>query len=164
MTKYGEGRIPYQWRCGTPGYTYKKFFNNDVVVNIEKIKNYICENASNNSISIQEFITNMHSLLNSNIRRHFPMYQFALDINDLFPGLLDIKQGIHYGPGAVSSLNHIAENEGVNYDVLKNRMLENFKYDEIVFEHALCEYDKYSKYILGIKKIDSSAGNYRKLF
>lgn len=158
MTKQlGIGSVPYQFFPCENGMTYHKFFKYHLYDNANEIFSYI-DNMNNEDIN--DSIYKINSFFKFKRIFLFPTLQYVLDLLYISPNKVNINSNIHWGYASKESLSKISKNENMSIPELKSYLKENFKYNEIILEHALCEYNKYSKYVLGIRNINNKS-NYK---
>lgn len=161
LKSFSNKAIPYQFVPYVKGVTYKVFFKNNIYKNR---KNIIKNLLSLKNASFKEAIDNIHKSMNFEKKLKFGIYQSCLDISYLFPEIIDPNSEPLYGKGSLNSLKEILKKEK-NYTSIDEIIEISSKYVDgslTVLEHGLCEYDKYCKFRLGIKNIESKHTNYKK--
>lgn len=159
MKKYSTKRIPYQFVSFVKGVNYKYFFKNHIYKNknrlIDKILNF-------DKISYLDAIDEIDDALGFQKKLKFGIFQGCLDIAYLYPHLIDPDSEPLYGTGSRNALLEILKNED-QYSEIQELIdvAKEFVDNKLsVLEHGLCEYDKYCKFKLGIKKINITSSNY----
>lgn len=152
------GSVAYQLRL-YQDFTAKDYVLNHINKHRNKIVSFILKS---NQISFNDFINNMIDIMQFKTRLKFINLQFALDIVELFPNVIDKDSPILWGVGSETCLKQIANQENISIDETLSKLKEKTNFHQIVLEHALCEYDKYCKYIDGSKDFNKKVKTYKR--
>jgi hypothetical protein len=161
LDKFSTKGIPYQFPSCKKGVTFKIFFNEYIIKNKESILK--CVNDFNNC-DIQVAMRRVHENIGYCKFLKFGIFQFILDLNYFFKNLIDLHSKPLYGAGSLNCLKQMSRQLNLDKSYILDNLINDFLNDnknEIILEHALCEYDKYSKYVLGIKDFANKNKNYK---
>jgi hypothetical protein len=153
---------PYQVRIngynGFKDLLLKLFKIEDKI--LKEIKSWNQNNYINSSIKLRDIIN--ESYPEGHIRSIFPFFQHVLDLDFISPNSINKNSNIFWGAGSASAIKKIAKSLKINYKDIYKDLYKYFdnSLDIVTLEHALCEYDKYCKYRLGLKPLKSKTTNY----
>jgi hypothetical protein len=157
-SKLQIGSIAYQLRL-YQDFNMKRY----VLEHIVKFQNEIVSFVLNaNNLSFDYFINNINDIIQFRSKLIFINLQFALDIIELFPKTIDKNSQIHWGCGSKNAIKKIAIQEQLSLDECLEQLQTKSNFHQIVLEHALCEYDKYCKYVDGSKDFNKKVKNYHR--
>ena len=161
MEQFSYRGIPYQFVAYVKGINFKTFFECYINKNREDIIKAVLEL---DGASYDEAIEVIHKAMGFHKVLKFGIFQAVLDIAKLYPNLINPDSKPHYGIGSLNSLRQILKNEDDynNQDDLKESLKEYTSNSYTILEHGLCEYDKYCKYKIGIKKMNTNSQQYKK--
>lgn len=159
MTKFSNRGMPYQFVPYKKDVNFKTFFRDYIYKNHKNIIKTILNMKSVNFLNAIDLI---YESIEFEKKLKFGIFQATLDIAELFPELIDPQTEPLYGIGSLNCLKEILKNEQ-EYSTFNELIEISKKYVNnslTVLEHGLCEYDKYSKYRLGIKDMNSKHSQY----
>lgn len=156
--RYNTGKMSYQFCSYKAGVTMQHYCINYILPNYKEVYQALLENKD---CSLKQLVTIIGRSLKYPKILRFGIYQALCDLTYYFDFLND-NSDVYLGMGSINCLCAIIKNQKLTQSAneLFLFLKKKTKFNSIILEHALCEYDKYSKYILGKKPLNSKITDY----